>query len=71
MAGPTEKFKPQVAEAYLRRGRALERLDMPDEALEVYRELVGRDELSQQEPVAVARERIRALAGNVREKVSS
>ncbi len=57
------KYQPLVAQAYLQRGRVLESLDMKGEALEVYRELAGREDLAAYEQVAEAKSRIDQLGG--------
>ncbi|CAN5138218.1 hypothetical protein BH23VER1_BH23VER1_18780 [soil metagenome] len=57
------KYQPLVAKAYLQRARLLEELDMKSEALEVYRELAGREDLAGFEQVAEAEGRIGSLEG--------
>jgi len=57
------KYRDLVAQAYYDRGALLEELGKPAEALEVYRELVGREELVEFEPHGLALTRIGKLGG--------
>ncbi|MDG2123158.1 MAG: tetratricopeptide repeat protein [Verrucomicrobiales bacterium] len=60
------KYRDLVAAAYYRRGEVLEELAMREQALEVYRELVGREELRESEEVKLAEKRLSELEGAVR-----
>jgi tetratricopeptide (TPR) repeat protein len=62
------RFPNLVAEAYLERGQALEKLNMPDKAREVYSELVSREDLAALEPSRLARQRAEALGGVIAPK---
>ncbi|MEM8956001.1 MAG: tetratricopeptide repeat protein [Verrucomicrobiota bacterium] len=55
------KYSELVAAAYWARGQALEEMDLEREALEVYRELAGRDDLREFEEVGLAKGRIARL----------
>ena len=55
------KFGELNAQAYAKRGESLEKLGMPAEALEVYRELEGRDDLRSYDEARLATEKIERL----------
>ncbi|MEM7145586.1 MAG: tetratricopeptide repeat protein [Verrucomicrobiota bacterium] len=55
------KYLDLVAAAYWARGQALEELDLEREALEVYRELAGREDLEDFEEASLAKARIARL----------
>ncbi len=57
------RFPEMVAEAYLERGQALEKLNLPDKAREVYSELVSREDLHAFEASKTGRQRAEALGG--------
>ncbi len=59
------KYRELVARAYYARGQALERLQRKDAALEVYAELVGRDELAEFDETSEARARLTTLRGKL------
>ena len=52
-----------VSQAYVGRGMALEAIDQPEKALEVYREFAGRRELSEFKEAQMVQERLVALSG--------
>lgn len=57
------KHRELVARAYWRRGEALEKLSLGEEALEVYGELAGRDDLRDFDEAKMAVEKVRELKG--------
>ena len=59
------KYRDLVARAYYARGQALERLKKNDAAIEVYAELVGRDELAEFGESTEARARLQSLGGSL------
>lgn len=59
------KYRELVARAYYARGQALERLKKNDAAIEVYAELVGRDELAEFGESTEARARLQSLGGSL------
>ena len=59
------KFRDLVAPSYLRRGELLESLEKRDEAVEVYRELIAREDMKDRAEPAEARARLRRLGADV------
>ena len=59
------KYRELVARAYYARGQALERLRKNDAAIEVYTELVAREELAEFTETTEARARLTALGGTL------
>lgn len=59
------KYRDLVAKSYLRRGELLEKLDRRDAAVEVYRELAGREDLSDRGEPREARSRLRKMGEEI------
>lgn len=57
------KYRELVARAYWRRGQALEKLSLGEEALEVYGELAGRDDLQGFDEAKMALKKVESLKG--------
>ncbi len=59
------KYRELVARAYYARGQSLERLQKKDAAIEVYAELIGREELAEFGESKEARSRLTTLGGKL------
>ncbi|MCF6314125.1 MAG: tetratricopeptide repeat protein [Verrucomicrobiales bacterium] len=55
------KYRELVAKSYWRRGEVLEQMDLSDQAMEVYSELVEREDLRKFEVVALAEKKLQRL----------